>query len=99
MNVSPTTVAVPPQEQQPNPGAGIDYGLFLDCVHCGLSTASWPTYVGLGNENDSPRGRLSLMRSVTDARLPLTHAVPRHLALWLDCRPRETACPCGLQSG
>ncbi len=83
----------------PNPGAGIDYGLFLDCVHCGLCTAACPTYVETGNENDSPRGRIYLMRSVTDGRLELTHDVRRHLELCLDCRACETACPSGVQYG
>lgn len=82
-----------------NPGAGIDYELFLDCVHCGLCTASCPTYVELGDENDSPRGRIYLMRSVTDGRLPLTSEVRRHLELCLDCRACETACPSGVQYG
>ena len=82
-----------------NPGAGIDYKLFLDCVHCGLCTASCPTYVENGNENDSPRGRIYLMRSVTDGRLELTHDVRRHLELCLDCRACETACPSGVQYG
>ena len=81
------------------PGSGIDYGLFLDCVHCGLCTASCPTYVELGNENDSPRGRIYLMRAVTDRRLELTHDVRRHLELCLDCRACETACPSGVQYG
>jgi glycolate oxidase iron-sulfur subunit len=82
-----------------NPGAGIDYGLFLDCVHCGLCTAACPTYVETGNENDSPRGRIYLMRGVRDERLELTNEVRRHLELCLDCRACETACPSGVQYG
>jgi glycolate oxidase iron-sulfur subunit len=82
-----------------NPGAGIEYELFMDCVHCGLCTASCPTYVELGNENDSPRGRIYLMRAVTDGRLELTRDVQRHLELCLDCRACETACPSGVQYG
>src|SRR3989442_9552398 len=78
---------------------GIDYELFLDCVHCGLCTAACPTYVELGNENDSPRGRIYLMRSVTDGRLALNQDVRRHLELCLDCRACETACPSGVQYG
>lgn len=82
-----------------NPGAGIDYQLFLDCVHCGLCTSACPTYLELGDENDSPRGRIYLMRSVTDGRLELTPEVRRHLELCLDCRACETACPSGVQYG
>ena len=82
-----------------NPGAGIDYDLFLDCVHCGLCTASCPTFLETGNENDSPRGRIHLMRNVTDGRLELTSQVGRHLELCLDCRACETACPSGVAYG
>lgn len=80
-------------------GSGIDYEKFLDCVHCGLCTAACPTYLETGNENNSPRGRIYLMRAVTDGRLELTDTVKRHLDLCLDCRSCETACPSGVQYG
>jgi glycolate oxidase iron-sulfur subunit len=92
-------LSLPMVKGQSNPGAGIDYELLLDCVHCGLCTASCPTYVETGNENDSPRGRIYLMRAVRDERLQMTHEVQRHLELCLDCRACETACPSGVQYG
>lgn len=77
----------------------LQYEHFLDCVHCGLCTSACPTYVETGNENDSPRGRIYLMRAVTDERLKMTSEVRRHLELCLDCRACETACPSGVQYG
>jgi glycolate oxidase iron-sulfur subunit len=79
--------------------AGIDYELFLDCVHCGLCTSACPTYVELGDENDSPRGRIYLMRALTDGRIELNNQVRKHLDLCLDCRACESACPSGVQYG
>ncbi len=81
------------------PGASINYDRFLDCVHCGLCTSACPTYLETGDENDSPRGRIYLMRAVTDGRLDLSPSVVRHLELCLDCRSCETACPSGVQYG
>lgn len=81
------------------PGSALDYELLLDCVHCGLCTAACPTYLETGDENESPRGRIYLMRGVTDGRLELNDRVRRHLELCLDCRSCETACPSGVQYG
>lgn len=92
---STTTTTKKPQV----PGANIPYQRFLDCVHCGLCTSSCPTYVETGDENDSPRGRIHLMRAVVDERLPLTDKVRHHLELCLDCRSCETSCPSGVQYG
>jgi glycolate oxidase iron-sulfur subunit len=77
----------------------IDYRRFQDCVHCGLCTASCPTYIETSNENDSPRGRIYLMRAVVDGRLGLSREVRAHLELCLDCRACESACPSGVQYG
>jgi glycolate oxidase iron-sulfur subunit len=81
------------------PGPHLDYELILDCVHCGLCTASCPTYVETSNEADSPRGRIYLMRQVIDGTLGLDDDVKRHLDLCLNCRACETACPSGVQYG
>lgn len=77
----------------------IEYRNFQECVHCGLCTASCPTYVETADENDSPRGRIYLMRAVTDGKLAMGPDVRRHLELCLDCRACETACPSGVQYG
>ena len=75
--------------------AKIPYRRYQECVHCGLCTASCPTYVETCNENDSPRGRIYLMRAVADGRLAMGPEVREHLDLCLDCRACETGLPLG----
>ena len=77
----------------------IEYRNFQECVHCGLCTSSCPTYLETQNENDGPRGRIHLMRAVTDGRLSMGPDVRRHLELCLDCRACESACPSGVHYG
>ncbi len=89
----------PPQRNGQNPGAGIPFELFLDCVHCGLCTSACPTYTELGDENDGPRGRVYLMRLVTEGKLGVSPRLRQHLELCLDCRACETACPSGIHYG
>jgi glycolate oxidase iron-sulfur subunit len=97
--IEPARTPLPMATAMQPHNAGIDYELFLDCVHCGLCTSACPTYLELGDENDSPRGRIYLMRAVTDGRIELDRQVQGHLELCLDCRACESACPSGVQYG
>ena len=70
------------------------------CVHCGFCLQSCPTYVALEDENDSPRGRLLLMRSLLEGSLKTDdESVRGHLDRCLGCRACETACPSGVPYG
>jgi glycolate oxidase iron-sulfur subunit len=68
------------------------------CVHCGFCLPACPTYQVLGEEMDSPRGRIVLMRGVLEGSLPLTEAAP-YLDRCLGCLGCVTACPSGVPYG
>ena len=68
------------------------------CVHCGFCTATCPTYQLLGDELDSPRGRIYLIKQVLEGHTP-TRSTQLHLDRCLTCRNCETPCPSGVQYG
>ncbi len=68
------------------------------CVHCGFCLATCPTYDLLGNELDSPRGRIYLIKQVLEGETP-TQKTQTHLDRCLTCRNCETTCPSGVEYG
>jgi glycolate oxidase iron-sulfur subunit len=71
-----------------------------NCVHCGFCLQACPTYLALEDENDSPRGRIVLMKAIADGSLDAEDPDARlHLDRCLGCRACETACPSGVPYG
>ena len=66
------------------------------CVHCGFCTATCPTYVLLGDELDSPRGRIYLIKNMLESGEPATEKTVKHLDRCLSCLSCMTTCPSGV---
>jgi glycolate oxidase iron-sulfur subunit len=67
------------------------------CVHCGFCLSTCPSYLLLGQEMDSPRGRIYMMKAGVQDRLPLSTALVQHMDTCLGCLACETACPSGVR--
>jgi glycolate oxidase iron-sulfur subunit len=78
-------------------GAAAD-AILRSCVHCGFCLPACPTYQILGDELDSPRGRIYLMKQLLEGE-PVTARTQLHLDRCLGCRACESACPSGVQYG
>jgi glycolate oxidase iron-sulfur subunit len=74
-----------------------DRKLIDECVHCGFCLPACPTYQSWGQEMDSPRGRIYLMKAVTEGRAPLSASVVQHFDRCLGCLACVTACPSGVR--
>ena len=76
-----------------------DPALIDKCVHCGFCLPTCPTYLLWGEEMDSPRGRIYLMKAGVEARAEMTSSFVRHFDRCLGCLACVTACPSGVQYG
>lgn len=85
-----------------SPSAGIEVpssDIIASCIHCGLCLPSCPTYALTGLEKSSPRGRIRLIKSITDGTLDMSRAFVDEMYFCLDCQACQTICPAGVQYG
>jgi glycolate oxidase iron-sulfur subunit len=83
-------------EQLRDPETATANGVLRTCVHCGMCTATCPTFVLLGDELDSPRGRIYLMKDMLESGRPATAEVVKHVDRCLSCLSCMTTCPSGV---
>ena len=82
--------------QLADPDIAVTNDILRTCVHCGFCTATCPTYVLLGDELDSPRGRIYLMKQMLEADTPADEETVRHVDRCLSCLSCMTTCPSGV---
>jgi glycolate oxidase iron-sulfur subunit len=82
-------------EQLRDPDIASSNTVLRTCVHCGMCTATCPTFLLLGDELDSPRGRIYLIKDMLEANRPATEDVVRHVDRCLSCLSCMTTCPSG----
>src|ERR1700729_1407488 len=75
----------------------LDYGIIQQCMHCGFCLPTCPTYDATHLERNSPRGRIALMRAITDERMDLTRTFADEMYFCLGCLACMTACPAGVE--
>ena len=83
-------------EQLSDPQVAASEKILRSCVHCGFCTATCPTYVTLGNELDSPRGRIYLIKDMLENDRPADAETVRHIDRCLSCLACMTTCPSGV---
>ncbi|MGB3813243.1 MAG: glycolate oxidase subunit GlcF [Shinella sp.] len=83
-------------EQLADPHVAASEKILRKCVHCGFCTATCPTYVTLGNELDSPRGRIYLIKDMLENGRPADATVVTHIDRCLSCLACTTTCPSGV---
>jgi len=83
-------------EQLKDPAMASSETILRTCVHCGFCTATCPTYLLLGDELDSPRGRIYLMKDMLEGGKPATPEVVKHIDRCLSCLSCMTTCPSGV---
>nr|WP_294503813.1 glycolate oxidase subunit GlcF [uncultured Rhodopila sp.] len=83
-------------DQLQDPDTASSNAVLRTCVHCGFCTATCPTFVLLGDELDSPRGRIYLIKDMLETGRPATEEVVRHVDRCLTCLSCMTTCPSGV---
>jgi glycolate oxidase iron-sulfur subunit len=83
-------------DQLADPDIAESNKILRNCVHCGFCTATCPTYVLLGDELDSPRGRIYLIKEMLENDRPATADVVKHIDRCLSCLGCMTTCPSGV---